>query len=302
MVDMAPILFTIPIHFRERMRIEPETILEYEEFVSGIGKRVKINFKPKQPFLFGNNNQDVYQVSAKGQIAIPKHVLVYLGIQNKDEIDIELYANDLTLIRGHFFRFKEIIESKRNDFFMNNSLDLLIVRFHQESDEEHESTLWVDNSTFLELRHLYFKIKSKFDPESSNPWVGVPEDLDGSLKGISIHYSTKPEAVIIQKFIFEFLPKLVAHLCRERIPFTIHESKIAYETENLQRVEEIPVSSRNIAALFQRHGYEVGDYLSDNGYTVTTVKLHTNDLVVIEQRGSVVVRFWPCDRLSKIFS
>ncbi|PUA36526.1 hypothetical protein C8Z91_24335 [Paenibacillus elgii] len=199
MVDMAPVLFTIPIYFRERMRIEPGTTLEYEEFESGVGKRVMINFKPKQPFLFGNNNQDVYRVSAEGQIAIPKHVLVYLGIQNKDEIDIELYANDLTLIRGHFFRFKEIIVSKRNDFFMDHSSDLLIVRFHPESDQEHESTLFVDNATFLELRHLYYKIKSKFDPNSSNPWVGVPEDTAGSLKGISIHYSTKPEALIIQK-------------------------------------------------------------------------------------------------------
>ncbi|WP_163856895.1 hypothetical protein [Paenibacillus elgii] len=199
MVDMSPVLFTIPIYFRERMRIEPGTTLEYEEFESGVGKRVMINFKPKQPFLFGNNNQDVYRVSAEGQISIPNHVLVYLGIQNKDEIDIELYANDLTLIRGHFFRFKEIIVSKRNDFFMDHSSDLLIVRFQPESDQEHESTLFVDNTTFLELRHLYYKIKSKFDPNSSNPWVGVPEDTAGSLKGISIHYSTKPEALIIQK-------------------------------------------------------------------------------------------------------
>ncbi|GLI04530.1 hypothetical protein YDYSG_05600 [Paenibacillus tyrfis] len=302
MVDMAPILFTIPIYFRERMRIEPGTPLAYEEFESGVGKRVKINFKPKQPFLFGNKNQDVYQVSANGQITIPRHVLAYLGIQNKDEIDIELYANDLSLIRGHLFQFEDIIVAKRNDFFTNNCLDLLIVRFHQESDEEHESTLFVDNSTFLELRHLYFKIKSKFDPNSSNPWVNVPEDREAGLKGISIHYSTKPEAVIIQKSIFEFLPNAVAHLCRERIPFTIHESKITYEMDNLQRVEEIPVSSRIIAALFQRHGHEAEDYVSDNGSMVTTVKLHTNDLVVIEQRGSVVVRFWPCDRLSKIFS
>ncbi|MBE9914152.1 AbrB/MazE/SpoVT family DNA-binding domain-containing protein [Paenibacillus donghaensis] len=294
MVDIVQIVFMIPISLRERLCIEPGTTLKYEEFESGGRKRVRINLIQKKRLPF----QDIYRVSENGQITIPKHVLAYLGIQNKDELDIELYGNDLTLIRGYLFQFKEIIESKRKGFFTNSSLDLLSVVFHQEPDQENERTLFVDNATFLELRHLYFKIKSKFDPNNPNWWVLIPENPAGSFKdkGISIHYSTESETLIIQKFSFEFLPDQVAYLCRERIPFTIHKSTITYGNDNYQHVEELPLSSEKIAAIFHRYGHEFGDYFSENGYTVSTVKLYTDDLVVIEQRDSVIVRFWPANK------
>ncbi|MGG3509706.1 AbrB/MazE/SpoVT family DNA-binding domain-containing protein [Paenibacillus lautus] len=302
MLDVQQIQFTIPVQLRDEVGIMPGiTEFEYSEDSSRDYKRFNINLEPVQKSLFGGKkSREVYKVSQKGQITIPKSILDALGIQNKQELEIEFDNGYLSLIRGHYFRFKDIIMSRRSTFFTDNNTDTLTVLVHEYPDDGDERSLRVDSETFNKLRHLYQKIKRKYEPNSPNEWVGVPESPEEGFKdkGISIMYdrTTKPATLTIQKLGYEFLPEPLSDLWKQRTAFTLNGKRLSYIHEGRPTEEQISISSRKIAAIFQRNGRSFGDYHSPEGCPLTTVQLYTDDLVTIELRESVIVKYMPVNK------
>ncbi|MEC0207895.1 AbrB/MazE/SpoVT family DNA-binding domain-containing protein [Paenibacillus ehimensis] len=295
MLDIQQLQFTIPAQLRDKLGIEPGfSELEYQE-ANFEKEKVFIRLTPEKRFsLISKNREGVYRVSHKGQITVPKHILVTLGIKDRTELEIDFDGKNLFLVRGYMYQLKDIIQSQRPSFFSGGS-DVLTIMPHEHEDDGESPTMRVDNETFHKLIRLYLRLKAKYEPSNSNPWVGVPEDEERGFKdkGISITYdkSTKPETLTIQKLGSEFLPEPIASLWRNRVSFTLRDNTLMYFDKGVMQTQQVLVNSQKVAQIFQRNGRSFGDYIHPEGYPYTTVELYTNDLVNIKQSGSIIVEY-----------
>lgn len=293
------LLFTIPIQIREDLQIDPgHTEITYE--LTGTPTEQSSNCwvipNPEKP-LFGRKPV-TYKVSTKGQIRIPGEVLHHLGIQQKDELDIEISGGRIRLVRNRLYQFRDLLHELRPSFFTTQDPNdnVLTVMFHEYPDEGGK-ILRVNRATFSKLESLYNRLKAKYEPNNPNPWVGVPLEPEGTFEegglSLTLDKGTNPATLTIQKLGPAFMPDPVKSLWSKREAFTIIDDTIFYY-ENRERVsKKIDFLPREVGALFNRNARTFGEYRTAAGSPIGTVELYNGDLVVFEYKGTFTLHYWP---------